>query len=146
MRYENFEVSDSTMSSILSLAVVVIVIIIVTSIFCIRNSFAISITEKMRQYGMLASVGTTPKQIKKNVLYEAMILALIAIPIGILCGLFADFVLLKVVSTLLADALNNLNFVFSVSWLSLVFVVLLTLITIYLSAISSARRAAKCLH
>ena len=143
LRYENFEVSDSTMSSILSLAVVVIVIIIVTSIFCIRNSFAISITEKMRQYGMLASVGTTPKQIKKNVLYEAMILALIAIPIGILCGLFADFVLLKVVSTLLADALNNLNFVFSVSWLSLVFVVLLTLITIYLSAISSARRAAK---
>ena len=72
-----------------------------------------------------------------------MILALIAIPIGILCGLFADFVLLKVVSTLLADALNNLNFVFSVSWLSLVFAVLLTLITIYLSAISSARRAAK---
>ena len=143
LRYENFEVSDSTMSTILSLAVVVIVIIIVTSIFCIRNSFAISITEKMRQYGMLASVGTTPKQIKKNVLYEAMILALIAIPIGILCGLFADFVLLKVVSTLLADALNNLNFVFSVSWLSLVFVVLLTLITIYLSAISSARRAAK---
>ena len=143
LRYENFEVSDSTMSTILSLAVVVIVIIIVTSIFCIRNSFAISITEKMRQYGMLASVGATPKQIKKNVLYEAMILALIAIPIGILCGIFADFVLLKVVSTLLADALNNLNFVFSVSWLSLVFVVLLTLITIYLSAISSARRAAK---
>lgn len=143
LRYENFEISDSTMSTILSLAVVVIVIIIVTSIFCIRNSFAISITEKMRQYGMLASVGATPKQIKKNVLYEAMILALIAIPIGILCGLFADFVLLKLVSTLLADALNNLNFVFSVSWLSLVFAVLLTLITIYLSAISSARRAAK---
>ena len=56
LRYENFEVSDSTMSTVLSLAVVVIVIIIVTSIFCIRNSFAISITEKMRQYGMLASV------------------------------------------------------------------------------------------
>ena len=143
LRYENFEVSDSTMSTVLSLAVVVIVIIIVTSIFCIRNSFAISITEKMRQYGMLASVGTTPKQIKKNVLYEAMILALIAIPIGILCGLFADFILLKVIGTLLADALNNLKFIFSISWLSLVFVILLAIITIYLSAISSARRASK---
>ena len=143
LRYENFEVSDSTMSTVLSLAVVVIVIIIVTSIFCIRNSFAISITEKMRQYGMLASVGATPKQIKKNVLYEAMILALIAIPIGILCGLFADFILLKVIGTLLADALNNLKFIFSISWLSLVFVILLAIITIYLSAISSARRASK---
>ena len=48
-------------------------------------------------------------KIKKNVLYEAMILALIAIPIGILCGLFADFILLKVIGTLLADALNNLK-------------------------------------
>ena len=143
LRYENFEVSDSTMSTVLSLAVVVIVIIIVTSIFCIRNSFALSITEKMRQYGMLASVGATPKQIKKNVLYEAMILALIAIPIGILCGLFADFILLKVIGTLLADALNNLKFIFSISWLSLVFVILLAIITIYLSAISSARRASK---
>ena len=143
LRYENFEVSDSTMSTVLSLAAVVIVIIIVTSIFCIRNSFAISITEKMRQYGMLASVGATPKQIKKNVLYEAMILALIAIPIGILCGLFADFILLKVIGTLLADALNNLKFIFSISWLSLVFVILLAIITIYLSAISSARRASK---
>ena len=143
LRYENFEVSDSTMSTVLSLAVVVIVIIIVTSIFCIRNSFAISITEKMRQYGMLASVGATPKQIKKNVLYEAMILALFAIPIGILCGLFADFILLKVIGTLLADALNNLKFIFSISWLSLVFVILLAIITIYLSAISSARRASK---
>ena len=66
LRYENFEVSDSTMSTVLSLAVVVIVIIIVTSIFCIRNSFAISITEKMRQYGMLASVGATPKQNKEK--------------------------------------------------------------------------------
>ena len=143
LRYENFEVSDSTMSTVLSLAVVVIVIIIVTSIFCIRNSFAISITEKMRQYGMLASVGAAPKQREKSVLYEAMILALIAIPIGILCGLFADFILLKVIGTLLADALNNLKFIFSISWLSLVFVILLAIITIYLSAISSARRASK---
>ncbi len=143
LRYENFEVSDSTLSTVLALAGVVIVIIIVTSVFCIRNSFAISITEKMRQYGMLSSVGATPKQIRKNVLYEAMILALIGIPIGILCGLFADFILLKVIGTILAEAMDDLVFIFSVSWLSVILAALLALVTIYLSAISSARKASK---
>lgn len=143
LRYENFEVSDSTLSTVLALAAVVIVIIIVTSVFCIRNSFAISITEKMRQYGMLSSVGATPKQIKKNVLYEAMILALIGIPIGILCGLFADFILLKVIGAILAETMDDLVFIFSISWLSVILAALLALVTIYLSAISSARKASK---
>lgn len=60
---------------------VVIFIIIFTSVFCIRNSFAISITEKMKMYGMLSSVGATKKQIKKSVINEAMILGAIGVPI-----------------------------------------------------------------
>ncbi len=44
---------------------VVIFIIIFTSVFCIRNSFAIATTEKMKMYSMLASVGATRKQIRK---------------------------------------------------------------------------------
>ena len=56
---------------------VVIFIIMFTSIFCIRNSFAISITEKMKMYGMLSSVGATKKQIKKSVINEAMALGTI---------------------------------------------------------------------
>ena len=54
--------------------VIVIIIIIVTSVFCIKNSFDISITEKIKQYGMLRSIGATKKQIKHNVFYEATIL------------------------------------------------------------------------
>ena len=54
---------------------------------------------------MLSSVGATRKQIKKNVIFEAMALGLIGIPLGILSGLFADFVLLKIVNVLLSDAL-----------------------------------------
>ena len=53
---------------------ILIFIIMFTSVFCIRNSFAISITEKMKMYGMLSSVGATKKQIKRNVIYEGMIL------------------------------------------------------------------------
>lgn len=49
-------------------------VIVFTSVFCIRNSFAISITEKIKMYGMLSSVGATKKQIKQSVIKEAMLL------------------------------------------------------------------------
>jgi len=143
LRWENMEMSDSTLSMVYSVCGVVIVIIIITSVFCIRNSFAISITEKMKQYGMLASVGATSKQIKKNVLYEAGILALIGIPIGVLCGNFAVFVLTKVVGALLKDILFQTEFAFAISITANILAIVLAGITIYFSAISSARKAAK---
>lgn len=65
LRWEALKFSDSTFSMLLSIAEVVIFIIIFTSIFCIRNSFAISTTEKMRMYGMLSSVGATKSKLKR---------------------------------------------------------------------------------
>ena len=140
-----FSFSDSTVSMLYSVIGLVIFIIIFTSVFCIRNSFAISITEKIKMYGMLSSVGATRKQIKKNVIFEAMALGLIGIPLGILSGLFADFVLLKIVNVLLSDALVGYanGIVFKVSIIPIIISIILGFITIYLSAISSAKKAAK---
>lgn len=145
LRWEVFAFSDSTVSMLYSVIGVVIFIIIFTSVFCIRNSFAISITEKIKMYGMLSSVGATRKQIKKNAIFEAMALGLIGIPLGILSGLFADFVLLKIVNVLLSDALVGYanGIVFKVSIIPIIISIILGFITIYLSAISSAKKAAK---
>ena len=54
------------MASLYSVGAVVIVIIILSSVFVIRNSFSISVSEKTKQYGMLSSIGATKKQIKKS--------------------------------------------------------------------------------
>lgn len=145
LRWEALKFSDSTFSMLLSIAEVVIFIIIFTSIFCIRNSFAISTTEKMRMYGMLSSVGATKKQIKKSVLTEGFILGSIAIPIGIICGIIAVFVLLKIVNLLLGDFLfNNIDgMVFKVSFIAIIISIILGFVTIYFSAISSAKKASK---
>lgn len=143
LRWENMEMSNSTVSMIYSVCGVVIVIIIITSVFCIRNSFAISITEKMKQYGMFSSIGATSKQIKQNVLYEAGILAGIGIPIGVLCGNFAVFVLTKVVGAILKDYLFQTEFAFAISLWANVIAVVLAGVTIYLSAKGSAKKAAK---
>lgn len=145
LRWEALKFSDSTFSMLLSIAEVVIFIIIFTSIFCIRNSFAISTTEKMRMYGMLSSVGATKKQIKKSVLTEGFILGSIAIPIGIICGIIAVFVLLKIVNLFLGDFLfNNIDgMVFKVSFVAIIISIILGFVTIYFSALSSAKKASK---
>ena len=134
---------DSSTKALGTLVLIVCIIIVFTSVFCIKNSFDISITEKTRQYGMLASIGATKKQIKKNVLYEAFILGLIGIPIGILCGIFASYILVIVSNYLLNVSLNDLKLIFSLSWIAIVFSIILGIITIYLCAIKSARKASK---
>lgn len=133
---------ESSMQSLALVVLVVIIIIIVTSVFCIKNSFDISITEKIKQYGMLASIGATKKQIKKNVYYEALILALIGIPLGIICGLLASYILIIISNYFLKDMMN-LGLIFKFSIYPLIIAIALGFVTIFLSAMRSARRASK---
>jgi len=145
LRWQVFAFSDSTISMFTAIAAVVVTIIIIVSVFCIRNSFAISTTEKMKMYGMLASVGATKKQIKKSVILEGLILGLIGIPIGILCGFIAVFILIKIVNLLLGDFLFNSidGIVFKMSIIPIIASVILGYLTIYLSSITSAKRASR---
>ena len=145
LRWEAMAFSDSTVSTLYAIAGVVIVIIIITSIFCIRNSFAIATTEKIKMYGMLASVGATKKQIKHSVITEALVLGIIGIPLGILSGIFAVFVLINLVNYILGDNMfaHLDGIIFYVSVLPIVIAFILGFVVIYLSAISSARKASK---
>ena len=145
LRWEAFAFSDSTVQMLYAVIGVVIFIIIFTSVFCIRNSFAIATTEKMKMYGMLSSVGATKKQIKKNVIFEALILGLIGIPLGIIGGIFAVFILIKIVNSIGGEYfLNNMEgIVVKITILPIILSIILGIITIYLSAISSARKASK---
>ena len=145
LRWEVFAFSDDTVLMLYQVIAVVIFIIMFTSIFCIRNSFAIAITEKMKMYGMLASVGTTRKQIKRNVISETLILGLIGIPLGILSGIVAVIVLIKIVNLIAGDIMfGNVNgIIFKVSIYPIILAIVLSIITIYLSALSSAKKASK---
>lgn len=145
LRWEQFAFSDSTVTMLYSVVGVVLFVIIFTSVFCIRNSFAIATTEKIKMYGMLASVGATKKQIRRNVIFECMILGVIGIPLGIISGIFAIFVLLKIVNGLIGNYLLAYveGIIFKVTFSPIIIATVLGVITIYLSAISSARKASK---
>lgn len=135
--------SDNMLYVLYTIAGVVIFIIVISSVFVIRNSFSISVAEKNRQYGMLSSVGATSKQIRKNVIFEGMVIGLIAIPLGILLGIVAIMILLKIVNYLLADMLSGLCFTYSINLLAVLISVAISVITIYLSCLIPARKAAK---
>ena len=141
---ETNPISSTSMGDLGKVLAIVIVIIVFTSIFCIKNSFDISITEKIRQYGMLRSIGATKKQIKRNVFYEATILGLIGIPLGIILGCLATYILIIISNYYLTDVIQTgfkLKLVFSTY--AILVAIILGIITIYFSALKSATRASK---
>lgn len=144
LRWQALRFDSRTTSMLYSVMIVVLAIIVGTSIFCIKNSFDISVTEKKKSYGMLASAGATKKQIRKSVVTESFMLGMIGIPLGILSGYLAVFILVGLVNSLIGDFINNeITFKFSVSLLPVVLSIILGFVTIYLSSISAAKKASR---
>ena len=130
-------------SIMVGLIAIITLIIMVSSIFIIRNSFSISITEKTKLYGMLAATGCTPRQIRRNVYFEGLVLGLIGIPLGVGVGIGATAVLIVVCNTILGDMTNSLELVFCISLWGILLSVVTGAVTIFMSVLSSAARAAR---
>lgn len=135
--------SNGAMRTVVGIASIVMFIIVVSSVFVIRNSFSISVAEKNRQYGMLSSIGATKKQIKRSVVFEGIVIGLIAVPLGIICGVVAIIILLQIVNYLLADNLGRFHFVYNLPVVPMLIAVAISFLTIYLSCLIPARRASK---
>ena len=81
-----FEGSGGTYRSFFVMMAVALAIVISTSVILIFNSIGMSLTERMRYLGMLASVGATAKQKRSSIYFEGFVLGLIGIPLGLLFG------------------------------------------------------------
>ena len=143
LRWSGVSLSDRTMNMLYAVAGVVIGIIILTSVFVMKNSFDIANQEKRKMYGMLSSIGATSKQIKKNVLHEGFILGLIGIPLGILSGILADYILVIIINYFAKYTSDDFKFVFSVSIWPVILSVVLGSLTIYLSVLRAAKKSSK---
>ena len=103
---------------VVGLLSILIGLIVFGSVSLIYNSFSISVSERTKQFGILKSIGATKKQIKKSVLYEAAVLCVIGIPIGLVSGCLGIAItfhfLSDSISTFLADLTDlKMQFVFS---------------------------------
>lgn len=140
IKYEAFY--DSSVAFVYNMAAAVMVIIIITSAVCISNSFAISINQKTKQYGMLASIGATPRQIRKNVFFEAAFMGVIGIVAGIGGGLSASYILVVLSNKMLIDTFE-MSIVYAPSLLGVLLSIVLAIVTIVLSALVPAIRASR---
>lgn len=67
-------------------AAVLAAVIVVASVSLIYNAFAISVAERTRQFGLLASLGASKRQLRRTVLTEALLLGLLGVPLGLFAG------------------------------------------------------------
>lgn len=128
-----------------SICAILLVVISVGAILVIYNAFAISVSERKKQFGMLSSIGATKKQIRKSVLYEGFVIGIIGIPIGIICGILGIWVVLQIVNNLIKPLFTNMstNLDLVVSVPSIVIAILVMALTIYISVIVPAIRASR---
>ena len=149
LMYQGVSQYDTYNSSLYGMIAILIVIIMMGSIALIYNAFSISVSERTVQFGLLSSIGATKKQIRKSVRFEALVLELIGIPIGILAGIggigVTFFLLgdnLKTFTTSVAGG-DSVQFHMSVSWIGIAAAVVIACITLAVSVIKPAFRASR---
>lgn len=138
--------NDETMVTLLSFSSVIMAIIIIASIMLIYNAFGISVSERSRYLGMLASVGATKAQKRRSVYFEGAVLGAFGIPLGFLAGIGGMAVTFRLLEPVFAKSgLNyeNTSFTLSFPWWIIPVIALLSVITIAISAYIPARRASR---
>lgn len=126
-----------------SIVGILIALVMLGSVFLIYNSFNISLNERTHQFGILMSVGATEKQLRNSVLFEGLCIGAIGISIGILVGIPSIYLVLVLVANNFANAMyDNVPLKLVVSVPALVAAVVISMITILISAYIPARKAA----
>ncbi len=119
-------------------------IIMVGSIMLIYNAFAISVSERSKQLGMLASVGATRRQKRGSVLFEGLVIGIVAIPLGIVCGIAGIGITFWAISPWIMSAFSvSVPFRVEVVPVAILGAVLFSAFTIFISAWLPAKRASK---
>lgn len=138
--YTGAKLSDSIDTTTLLILVIILLVIIFTGYLIIYNIFQISVVGDIRFYGLLKTIGTTGRQIKRIIRHQALILSLIGIPIGLVFGWLLGSVLTPFVLSQLDGVVSGI-----VSANPLIFVIsaLFALLTVFISCSRPGRMAAK---
>lgn len=94
--YHGVTAGKGAVKMIAAVAVVILLLMAACSAM-ISNVLSISLQERIKQLGMLASIGATSKQKKASVTIEAFLLGIIGIPLGLLFGLGLTVVVLAMI-------------------------------------------------
>ncbi|MBX4147690.1 ABC transporter permease [Paenibacillus lautus] len=144
LHYYGVSKSEASYSTMFSLSVILIAVIMIGSVSLIYNAFAISVSERSRHLGMLASVGATKRQKRNSVFFEGVIIGLISIPVGILCGLAGIGITFQFINATIQGALGiTEKLTVIVTPLSLLITCAVSMLTIFISTYYPAVKASR---
>lgn len=138
--------SDDTLFNTLlySVGSILVVLIMLGSVFLIYNAFNISLNERTRQFGILASVGATSKQLRDSVLFEGVCIGAVGIPIGLAVGIGSITLVISLIAGNFKNILStDVPLLLTISVPALIASAVISMITILISAYIPARKAAR---
>ncbi|MED9780750.1 MAG: FtsX-like permease family protein [Peptococcaceae bacterium] len=119
--------------------VVMLLLILFTGYLIIYNVFQISVAGDVRFYGLLKTIGTTPRQIRRMIRQQALLLSVVGIPIGLVLGWLVGKALVPVV----ISQLDGVSSVTSTSPWIFVGSALFALVTVFISCLRPGRMAGR---
>lgn len=135
---------DSFLTAFYSLAAIIIALIVFGSVSLIYNAFSISVSERTRQFGLLSSVGATRKQLRRMVLFEALTVSAVGIPLGILVGIGGIGITLLLIGDKFSSIVRaDIPMRICVSWQAVVIAAVIALVTVLISAWIPSKRATR---
>lgn len=149
LRYQGLVDDRAIWGTLYTLATILSGVVIVASVSLIYNSFAIAVSERTRQFGLLSSLGASKRQLRRNVYAEALMLAAIGIPAGLAIGLAGTFVVFNIAGEGIGMLIDQEVFAgtgltaITVDPLAIALSALLALLTVLVSATVPAWRASR---
>lgn len=145
LRYMGVSSDSSIWATFYGLVVVLAAVIVVACVSLIFDAFNISVAERIKQFGLLSSVGASRRQLRRAVVLEGAIVAVIGIPCGLLIGLAgcaATFAALGPAISQLAGS-GGVAFRVAVNGWVLAAASVLTFVTVLVSVWIPAKRASR---
>lgn len=149
LRYQGLVDDRAIWGTLYTLAAILSGVVIVASVSLIYNSFAIAVSERTRQFGLLSSLGASKRQLRRSVYAEALMLAAIGIPAGLAIGLAGTFVVFNIAGEGIGMLIDQEVFAgtgltaITVDPLAIALSALLALLTVLVSATVPAWRASR---
>ena len=130
------------MKSMITMIIIMLSLVSIGCIVVIYNSFAISVMERKKEFGLLSSIGATKKQLSYTIFFEALIEGTIGIILGIGGAYIGIGTVILIINNLIGDILVlKLNLVTNIVFI--IIPVIFMILVIFISALVPSRRAAK---
>ena len=142
---DSFQMESDFSRIVLAACQLVVALLVVFLAVLLRGAFAMSLAQRTRMLGQLASVGATRRQLRQSVWLDALFLSVFAAPLGVLCaagGLAVTFRLLRpFLDTLAVRGVRQIHLLITPGAVALALAC--PVVTLLLAASGAARRAAR---